>query len=130
MIRRAPEIVLDNGNVLFQRGPGTVVEVNKDGKAVWEYIAKPAGDYKGAIEAISDYRPGDICVTNDPYSGYVCTHAPDMHLWMPIFEGDSVVAAFSRATDAVRAAGGAGAGRKRVGLPDPTGRPERVELPL
>jgi N-methylhydantoinase B len=48
-------------------------------------------DYKGAIEAISDYRPGDICVTNDPYSGYVCTHAPDMHLWMPIFEGDRLV---------------------------------------
>jgi N-methylhydantoinase B len=42
-------------------------------------------DYAGAINAIDDYKPGDICVTNDPYSGYVCTHAPDMHLWMPIF---------------------------------------------
>lgn len=48
-------------------------------------------DYKGAIDAIKDYRPGDICVTNDPYSGYVCTHAPDMHLWMPIFEGERLV---------------------------------------
>jgi N-methylhydantoinase B len=42
-------------------------------------------DYAGAIEAIADYQPGDICVTNDPYSGYVCTHAPDVHLWMPVF---------------------------------------------
>lgn len=48
-------------------------------------------DYKGAIDAIADYRPGDICITNDPYSGYVCTHAPDVHLWMPIFEGDRLV---------------------------------------
>ena len=29
--------VLDNGNVLFQRGGATVVEVNKDGKTVWEH---------------------------------------------------------------------------------------------
>jgi N-methylhydantoinase B len=48
-------------------------------------------DYKGAIDAIADYRPGDICITNDPYSGYVCTHAPDIHLWMPIFEGETLV---------------------------------------
>ncbi|TCR68593.1 hydantoinase B/oxoprolinase family protein [Bosea sp. BK604] len=48
-------------------------------------------DYKGAIEAIPGYAPGDICITNDPYSGYVCTHAPDMHLWMPIFEGETLV---------------------------------------
>jgi N-methylhydantoinase B len=48
-------------------------------------------DYKGAIDAIADYKPGDICITNDPYSGYVCTHAPDIHLWMPIFEGEKLV---------------------------------------
>lgn len=48
-------------------------------------------DYKGAIDAIDEYRPGDICITNDPYSGYVCTHAPDVHLWMPVFEGDRIV---------------------------------------
>jgi len=48
-------------------------------------------DYAGAINAIEDYRPGDICITNDPYSGYVCTHAPDMHLWMPIFHGDRLM---------------------------------------
>jgi N-methylhydantoinase B len=48
-------------------------------------------DYAGAISAIDDYKPGDICVTNDPYSGYVCTHAPDMHLWMPIFAGERLI---------------------------------------
>lgn len=48
-------------------------------------------DYKGAIDAIAEYKPGDICITNDPYSGYVCTHAPDVHLWMPIFEGETLV---------------------------------------
>jgi N-methylhydantoinase B len=48
-------------------------------------------DYKGAIDAIPHYKPGDICITNDPYSGYVCTHAPDVHLWMPIFEGERLV---------------------------------------
>jgi N-methylhydantoinase B len=48
-------------------------------------------DYAGAIDAIADYRPGDICVTNDPYSGFVCTHAPDMHLWMPVFSGERLI---------------------------------------
>lgn len=48
-------------------------------------------DYKGAIDAIVDYKPGDICITNDPYSGYVCTHAPDIHLWMPIFHEDRLI---------------------------------------
>ncbi len=48
-------------------------------------------DYKGAIDAIADYKPGDICITNDPYSGYVCTHAPDIHLWMPVFHEDRLV---------------------------------------
>ncbi|WP_159995437.1 hydantoinase B/oxoprolinase family protein [Roseomonas sp. 18066] len=48
-------------------------------------------DYAGAIGAFDEYRPGDICITNDPYSGFVCTHAPDMHLWMPIFAGETLV---------------------------------------
>ncbi len=48
-------------------------------------------DYAGAINAIDSYAPGDICITNDPYSGYVCTHAPDMHLWMPIFAGERLM---------------------------------------
>ncbi|HKK36953.1 MAG TPA: hydantoinase B/oxoprolinase family protein [Paracoccaceae bacterium] len=49
-------------------------------------------DYGRAIAMIDDYRPGDICMTNDPYSGYVCTHPPDMHVWKPIFHEGEIVA--------------------------------------
>lgn len=49
-------------------------------------------NYGGAIRLIDNYRPGDICMTNDPYSGFVCTHSPDMHIWKPIFHGDEIVA--------------------------------------
>ena len=37
------------------------------------------------IRAIKEYREGDVFITNDPYSGFVCTHPPDTHLWKPIF---------------------------------------------
>lgn len=49
-------------------------------------------DYGNAIRMIDDYKPGDVCITNDPYSGYVCTHTPDLHIWKPIFWGDEIVA--------------------------------------
>ncbi|UWQ22395.1 hydantoinase B/oxoprolinase family protein [Jannaschia sp. W003] len=49
-------------------------------------------DYAGAIAAIEDYEDGDICITNDPYSGFVCTHTPDMHIWKPIFWEGEIVA--------------------------------------
>ena len=49
-------------------------------------------NYGGAIRLIDDYRPGDVCMTNDPYSGYVCTHSPDMHIWKPIFHDGEIVA--------------------------------------
>ena len=42
-------------------------------------------DYGPVIRAIDDYAEGDVCMTNDPYSGFVCTHSPDIHLWKPIF---------------------------------------------
>jgi N-methylhydantoinase B len=42
-------------------------------------------DYGPVIQAIDDYREGDVCMTNDPYSGFVCTHSPDIHLWKPVF---------------------------------------------
>ncbi len=48
-------------------------------------------DYGRAIRLIDRYDDGDICMTNDPYSGFVCTHSPDLHLWKPIFhEGELV----------------------------------------
>ena len=49
-------------------------------------------DYANAIRMIEDYQPGDICITNDPYSGFVCTHTPDLHMWKPIFWQDELVA--------------------------------------
>lgn len=42
-------------------------------------------DYGPVIRAIADYNEGDVCMTNDPYSGFVCTHSPDIHLWKPVF---------------------------------------------
>ena len=41
-------------------------------------------DYAGVIERF-DYREGDICLTSDPYSGFVATHTPDIHMWKPVF---------------------------------------------
>ncbi len=42
-------------------------------------------DYGRVLKMIDSYEEGDICLTNDPYSGFVCTHSPDIHLWKPIF---------------------------------------------
>ncbi|MBW6396880.1 hydantoinase B/oxoprolinase family protein [Roseomonas sp. HJA6] len=42
-------------------------------------------DYGPVIRAIASYNEGDVCMTNDPYSGFVCTHSPDIHLWKPVF---------------------------------------------
>lgn len=48
-------------------------------------------DYGRAIGLVDGYEEGDLCMTNDPYSGFVCTHSPDVHLWKPIFhEGEPV----------------------------------------
>ncbi|HUF87510.1 MAG TPA: hydantoinase B/oxoprolinase family protein [Thermohalobaculum sp.] len=49
-------------------------------------------NYGRAIRMIGHYDEGDICMTNDPYSGYVCTHPPDMHIWKPIFHEGEIVA--------------------------------------
>jgi N-methylhydantoinase B len=49
-------------------------------------------DYANAVRMVGDYQPGDICITNDPYSGFVCTHTPDLHMWKPIFWQDELVA--------------------------------------
>jgi len=42
-------------------------------------------DYSPILEMIDDYEEGDICITNDSYSGSVATHSPDIHIWMPVF---------------------------------------------
>ncbi len=49
-------------------------------------------NYGRAIAMIEHYDEGDICLTNDPYSGYVCTHPPDTHIWKPVFHEGEIVA--------------------------------------
>ncbi len=41
-------------------------------------------DYAPLLAMFDDYRDGDICITNDPYSGFVATHSPDIHIWKPV----------------------------------------------
>lgn len=66
---------------------GKTVAVPLDLGATWY----PGLDYAKAIAMIPDYEPGDVGFTNDPYSGFLATHAPDMHIWKPIFhEGELV----------------------------------------
>jgi N-methylhydantoinase B len=48
-------------------------------------------DYGNVVRMIEGYEEGDICITNDPYSGAVCTHTPDIHLWKPIFHEGEIV---------------------------------------
>src|SRR5688572_12178229 len=39
-----------------------------------------------ALGLVTDYRPGDIVICNDPYSTEgMITHLPDVFLWKPIF---------------------------------------------
>ncbi|GGJ28126.1 hydantoinase B/oxoprolinase family protein [Neoroseomonas lacus] len=64
---------------------GRTTAVPLDLGATWY----PGLDYGAAIAMVGDYEPGDIGFTNDPYSGYLSTHAPDLHMWKPIFhEGE------------------------------------------
>ncbi|MFD2250420.1 N-methylhydantoinase B [Pseudochelatococcus lubricantis] len=42
-------------------------------------------DYRPLLDMFDSYAEGDICVTNDPYSGFVATHSPDLHIWKPVF---------------------------------------------
>ncbi|YCI06766.1 hydantoinase B/oxoprolinase family protein (plasmid) [Ensifer sp. D2-11] len=42
-------------------------------------------DYVPLLEAFETYEEGDIGITNDPYSGFVATHSPDIHIWKPVF---------------------------------------------
>ncbi|MBL8204097.1 MAG: PQQ-binding-like beta-propeller repeat protein [Blastocatellia bacterium] len=47
---------LPNGNVLFQTGYTTVVEVNKDKEVVWKHESKPKDGYTGRVEIHSYQR--------------------------------------------------------------------------
>ncbi len=50
-------------------------------------------DYGPVIKMFDDYREGDVYLTNDPYSGFVATHTPDMHMWKPVFR-DGILVCF------------------------------------
>src|SRR5260221_12398033 len=42
-------------------------------------------DYDRVLRLIDVYDDGDLCMTNDPYSGFVSTASPDINLWKPTF---------------------------------------------
>lgn len=48
-------------------------------------------DYGNVIRQVKKYEEGDIWITSDPYSGYVATHSPDIHLWKPVFHEGEVI---------------------------------------
>lgn len=47
-------------------------------------------DYSRVV-GLFDYQEGDICVVSDPYSGFVATHTPDVHMWKPVFRDGRIV---------------------------------------
>ncbi|GAC1469051.1 MAG: PQQ-like beta-propeller repeat protein [Isosphaeraceae bacterium] len=50
---------LKNGNVLFQSGADSLVEVSADKRVVWKYHATPRSPYRGPIEIHSFHRLED-----------------------------------------------------------------------
>jgi len=74
--------------VMLMDRRGDTFAVPMDLGATWY----PGLTYGRAIDMVSDYRPGDVAFTNDPYSGHVATHAPDTHLWKPVFSEGEIVA--------------------------------------
>jgi len=47
---------------------------------------------KRAIEACGPFEPGDIVITNDPYTtDGLATHLPDVHVFKPIFKGGEII---------------------------------------
>ncbi len=48
-------------------------------------------DYSRSISLVDRYDDGDVIICNDPYSGFVCTHSPDMHIWKPVFHDGELI---------------------------------------
>jgi N-methylhydantoinase B len=67
---------------------GFTVAVPMDLGATWY----PGIFYGRALGMIPHYEPGDVGFTNDPYSGFLATHVPDLHMWKPIFHEGRIVA--------------------------------------
>lgn len=75
----------------------TVMLMNRKGETFGVPMGLGATWYPGltwsrVIDMVGDYRPGDVAFTNDPYSGHVATHAPDTHLWKPVFHEGEIIA--------------------------------------
>ena len=75
----------------------TVMLINRKGETFGVPMSLGATWYPGltytrAIEMVGDYKPGDVAFTNDPYSCFVATHAPDTHLWKPVFYDGEIIA--------------------------------------
>lgn len=67
---------------------GKTVAAPVDLGATWY----PGHDYEAAINLLDEpYEPGDIIITNDPYSGYLATHSPDIAMWKPVFHEGRLV---------------------------------------
>ncbi|MCW3475619.1 hydantoinase B/oxoprolinase family protein [Limobrevibacterium gyesilva] len=75
----------------------TIQILDRDGKtcatpmdlgATWY----PGLDYGEAMAMVEGVRPGDVCACSDPYAGYLATHAPDLHVWRPVFHDGEIVA--------------------------------------
>lgn len=53
----------------------------------------PGLDYEAALALVpGGHEPGDIAMTNDPYSGFLATHSPDIVMWKPVFHEGRIVA--------------------------------------
>lgn len=74
--------------VMLMDREGDTFAVPMDLGATWY----PGLTYGRAIRMVDDYRPGDVAFTNDPYACFVATHAPDTHLWKPVFYESEIVA--------------------------------------
>ena len=74
--------------VMLMNRRGETFGVPMDLGATWY----PGLTYGRAIDMIDDYKPGDVAFTNDPYACFVATHAPDTHLWKPVFWDGEIVA--------------------------------------
>ena len=75
----------------------TIQLLDADGKTVSSPIDLgatwyPGHDYGGGIALVEEgYEPGDIVITNDPYSGYLATHTPDIVMWKPVFHEGKII---------------------------------------
>ena len=53
----------------------------------------PGLDYEAALALVpGGYQQGDIAMTNDPYSGFLATHSPDIVMWKPVFHAGEIIA--------------------------------------